>query len=72
MIRRRFSKPVSALDVLAKDMKLGLALGRGASALTPVGDACLPLFAEGQALGFGHLDSAAVYKVYEAREKAQG
>lgn len=72
MIRRRFSKPVSALDVLAKDMKLGLALGRGASALTPVGDACLPLFAEGQALGFGHLDSAAVYKVYEAREKAEG
>lgn len=72
MIRRRFSKPVSALDVLAKDMKLGIALARSASANTPVGDACLPVFAEGQRLGFGHLDSAAVYKVFEAREKARG
>ena len=72
MIHRRFSKPVSALDVLAKDIRLGLSLARSASALTPVGDVCLPVFAEGQELGYGHLDSAAVYKVFEAREKAGG
>ncbi len=71
MIGRRFTKPVSTLDVLAKDIHLGLALGESAGALTPVGAVCLPFFEEGQALGFGELDSAAVYKVFEHREKKQ-
>ena len=34
----------------------------------PLGELCAPFFTEGQELGFGSLDSAAVYKVFEARE----
>ena len=59
---------MSTLDVLTKDIKLGLALGQSVSTNMPLGDICLPFFTEGQELGFGGLDSAAVYKVFEARE----
>ena len=58
MVRGDFSNPVSTLDALTKDIKLGLALG----------ELCAPFFTEGQELGFGALDSAAVYKVFEVRE----
>ena len=54
--------------MLTKDIKLGLALGQSVNAYTPLGELCAPFFTEGQELGFGALDSAAVYKVFEARE----
>ncbi len=69
MIAGNFAAPVSTLDVLTKDIKLGLALAREAAAPTPLGDVCLPYFTQGQEMGFGHLDSSAVYKVFEHREK---
>ena len=68
MISGDFSNPVSTLDVLTKDIKLGLALGESVSANMPLGELCAPFFTEGQELGFGSLDSAAIYKVFEARE----
>ena len=68
MVSGDFSNPVSTLDVLTKDIKLGFALGESVSANMPLGELCLPFFTEGQELGFGSLDSAAVYKVFEARE----
>ncbi len=68
MISGDFSNPVSTLDVLTKDIKLGLALGQSVNANMPLGELCAPFFTEGQELGFGALDSAAVYKVFEARE----
>ena len=68
MISGDFSNPVSTLDVLTKDIKLGLALGESVSANMPLGELCAPFFTEGQELGFGALDSAAIYKVFEARE----
>ena len=68
MISGDFSNPVSTLDVLTKDIKLGLALGESVSANMPLGDICLPFFTEGQELGLGSLDSAAIYKVFEHRE----
>ena len=68
MVSGDFTNPVSTLDVLTKDIKLGLGLGESVSANMPLGDICLPFFTEGQELGFGTLDSAAVYKVFEARE----
>ena len=55
--------------MLTKDIKLGLALGQSVSANMPLGDLCLPFYTEGQELGFGPLDSAAVYKVFEERER---
>ncbi|MYA97254.1 MAG: NAD(P)-dependent oxidoreductase [Nitrospinae bacterium] len=68
MISGDFTNPVSTLDVLTKDIKLGLALGQSVDANMPLGDLCLPFYTQGQELGFGSLDSAAVYKVFEARE----
>ena len=68
MVSGDFSNPVSTLDVLTKDIKLGLVLGQSVNANMPLGELCLPFFTEGQELGFGSLDSAAVYKVFEARE----
>lgn len=68
MVSGRFTDPVSTLDVLTKDIKLGLKLARGAGARTPLGAVCLPFFEEGQRLGLGGLDSAAVYQVFEHRE----
>ncbi len=72
MVSGDFSNPVSTLDVLTKDIKLGLALGESVSANMPLGDLCLPFYTEGQELGFGSLDSAAVYKVFEEREESGG
>ena len=54
MISGDFTNPVSTLDVLTKDIKLGLALGQSVSANMPLGDICLPFFTEGQELGFGN------------------
>ena len=68
MISGDFTNPVSTLDVLTKDIKLGLALGQSVNANMPLGDLCLPFYTQGQELGFGSLDSAAVYKVFEHRE----
>ena len=68
MISGDFSNTVSTLDAPAKDIKLGLALGQSVSANMLLGDICLPFFTEGQELGFGSLDSAAIYKVFEHRE----
>ena len=72
MVSGDFSNPVSTLDVLTKDIKLGLALGESVDANMPLGDLCLPFYTEGQEMGFGALDSAAVYKVFEAREESDG
>ena len=68
MINGDFSNPVSTLNVLTKDIKLGIALGKSVNANTSLGDICLPFFTEGQEMGLGSLDSAAVYKVFEHRE----
>ena len=68
MVSGDFTNPVSTLDVLTKDIKLGLALGESVDANMPLGELCAPFFTQGQELGFGGLDSAAVYKVFEARE----
>ena len=68
MISGDFTNPVSTLDVLTKDIKLGLALGQSVDANMPLGDLCLPFYTLGQEMGLGSLDSAAVYKVFEARE----
>ena len=73
MVSGDFSNPVSTLDVLTKDIKLGLSLRpESVNANMPLGDLCAPFFTEGQELGFGSLDSAAIYKVFEAREKSGG
>ena len=42
MMKRRFSNPVSTLDVLTKDIKLGLALGQSVNANMPLGELCPP------------------------------
>ena len=68
MVSGDFTNPVSTLDAPTKDIKLGLSLGESVSANMPLGELCAPFFTEGQELGFGGLDSAAVYKVFEARE----
>ena len=68
MVRGDFTNPVSTLDAPAKDIKLGLSLGESVSANMPLGELCAPFFTEGQELGLGALDSAAIYKVFEARE----
>ena len=68
MMSGDFTNPVSTLDAPAKDIKLGLALGESVDANMPLGELCLPFFTQGQELGFGSLDSAAVYKVFEHRE----
>ena len=68
MVRGDFSNPVSTLDAPAKDIKLGLALGESVDAHMPLGELCAPFFTEGQELGLGPLDSAAIYKVFEHRE----
>ena len=51
MISGDFSNPVSTLDVLTKDIKLGLALGESVNANMPLGELCAPFFTEGQELG---------------------
>lgn len=69
MIKGRYRRPLSTLNVMVKDIGLGLAQARRHGAATPVGSACAPLFEEGARAGRGDLDSAAVYLSYLAREK---
>jgi len=69
MIKRRFSKPVSTVAVLHKDINLGLTMAKRSKSITPVGLASLPFYEEALLSGYGNLDSAVVYKVYEDREK---
>jgi len=69
MIRRAFKRPVSTIDTLAKDIGLGLKLAARARALTPVGSASAPIYKQAVRSGYGPLDSAAVYRVFEDREQ---
>ncbi|MDA1000687.1 MAG: NAD-binding protein, partial [bacterium] len=69
MIKRRYGNPVSTLDVLLKDIGLGKKLADKVGALTPIGGASLPIFREAHRSGYGELDSAVVYQVFEDREK---
>lgn len=68
MIRGRFLDPVSTVDVLAKDIQLGLKLSRRVGSRPLLGSTCLPLYKEALAAGYGPLDSTAVYNIYEKRE----
>lgn len=68
MLRGRFRRPLSTLNVIAKDIRLGLRQARRSGAVTPVGGACAPMFREGERAGYGELDSAAVYLSYLDRE----
>ena len=68
MVRGRYSRPRSTLNVILKDIGLGLRLARRHNAVTPVGNACAPLYREGARAGNGELDSAAVYLSYLDRE----
>ncbi|MEE9240668.1 MAG: NAD(P)-dependent oxidoreductase [bacterium] len=69
MIKRRYTKPVSTVAVLHKDINLGMTLAKRSKSITPVGSASLPFYEEALRSGYGDLDSAVVYKVYEDREK---
>lgn len=69
MVKKRFTKPVSTVSVLHKDINLGMKLAERSGSLTPVGDASLPFYDEALSSGYGELDSAVVYKVFEDREK---
>ncbi len=69
MIRGRFTKPVSTVAVLHKDINLGMTLARRSGSITPLGSASLPFYDEALDSGYGDLDSAVVYKVFEDREK---
>ncbi|MDE0332459.1 MAG: NAD(P)-dependent oxidoreductase [Nitrospinae bacterium] len=68
MVRGRFRRPRSTLNVIMKDIGLGLRLARRHGAVTPVGNACAPLYREGSRAGNGEMDSAAVYLSYLERE----
>jgi len=46
-----------------------LMLAQRNGSIAPLGDASLPFYEEALASGYGELDSAVVYKVYEDREK---
>ena len=72
MIRQNFAKPDSTVDVLAKDIQLGLTLAARVGARTPIGSAGLPLYKECQKSGYGGLDSTALYLAYVDREKKKG
>ena len=62
-----FTNPVSTLDVLTKDIKRP-SLGASVRANMPLGELCAALFHRGIRTGLRPLDSAAIYKVFEARE----
>jgi len=72
MIARRYGRPVSTVDVLTKDIKLGMKLAARTGSLTPLGRASLPVFLDAVRAGYGPLDSAAVYRVFEDREGRRG
>jgi 3-hydroxyisobutyrate dehydrogenase-like beta-hydroxyacid dehydrogenase len=69
MIARRFSRPLSTMDVITKDIGLGLLLARRTGSLAPVGRASLPFFKEAMRSGYARWDSSAVFQVYLDREK---
>jgi 3-hydroxyisobutyrate dehydrogenase-like beta-hydroxyacid dehydrogenase len=69
MVKRRFSKPVSTVSVLHKDINLGMKLAERSNSIVPAGKVSLSFYEEAIRSGYGELDSAAVYKVYEDREK---
>lgn len=69
MLKRRFGNPVSTVTVLHKDIHLGLKLANRSQSVAPVGRASVPFYNEALRSGYGELDSAVVYKVYEDREK---
>ncbi len=69
MLRGRYRRPLSTLNVILKDIGLGLLQARRKGAVTPVGRACAPIFREGARAGYGELDSAAVYLSYLDRER---
>lgn len=69
MLKRRYTNPVSTVSVLHKDINLGLNLAKRSDSITPIGNASLPFYKEALRSGYGELDSAVVYKVYEDREK---
>ena len=69
MIKRRYTNPVSAVTVLHKDINLGMTLAKRSKSITPIGSASLPFYDEALSSGYGELDSAVVYKVFEDREK---
>ena len=69
MIKRRYTKPVSTVSVLHKDIGLGMKLAERSASITPIGDASLPFYKEALLSGYGELDSAVVYKVFEDWEK---
>ena len=68
MVRDRYRRPLSTLNVILKDIGLGLKQAKRTGAITPVGNACAPLFKEGALAGHGELDSSAVYLSYLGRE----
>ena len=68
MVHEKFSKPMSTLDVQMKDIQLGVNLANQVGAISPVGDACIPLYKEGIDAGYGELDGISVYKTYVDRE----
>lgn len=72
MLKRRYAKPVSTVAVLHKDIHLGMKLSRRSASHTPLGRASIPFYNEALTSGYGKLDSAVVYKVYEDREKKSG
>ncbi len=71
MVRRRYSDPDSSLDILMKDMRLGLLLAKRAGAHTPLGRASLPIYKEAVRAGHGPLDSAVVCQVFEDKERTR-
>ena len=44
MVRDRYRRPLSTLNVILKDIGLGLKQAKRTGAITPVGNACAPLF----------------------------
>jgi len=68
MLGHKFSDPVSSLDSIIKDMKLGLTLAKKTKSSTPVGKACLPIYKIGNKSHYGELDSTVIYKVFEDLE----
>ncbi len=72
MLKRRYTRPESTLNVLLKDIRLGAGLARRVGAITPIGRASLPLFEEARRSGYGEMDSAAVYQALVDREGRRG
>jgi 3-hydroxyisobutyrate dehydrogenase len=63
MVSGQFGQVRSALDIFAKDMGLVGAAADDAGAATPLAHAAAQLYAQGQDLGLGRLDDAALIEV---------